>query len=92
MTEHEETNLDPHWNYRVIRRTYKVLGETEDRYAVHEVYYEGEKPRMCSVEPDAPHGMTLDELRQDLQWQLEALDKPVLDYEKDFPTAEEDGD
>lgn len=81
----EETDqlaeLDSYWNYRVVRKTFLIGEETEYRYEIHEVYYREGKPSMTTVEAMDPHGETIDNLREDLEWMKRALDKPVLDYE-----------
>ncbi len=41
---------------------------------------DSEKPAI-TVNPDHPQGETLEDLREDLERMLRALDKPVLDYE-----------
>lgn len=71
------------WNYRVLRRSHlHINGTVEYSFAIYEVYYKDDgTPRSCSAEPVEPRGETLEELKKDLQWQLEALNKPVLCYE-----------
>lgn len=67
------------WNYRVIKRTHDT-GETW--YQMHEVYYNdaGEITGM-TISPIDPAGVTMEELRESLDWMYKALDKPVLDYD-----------
>lgn len=70
------------WNHRVVKRTYPAPSH-ETFFQIHEAYYyhgEGKTPSV-TVEPTAPVGETLEELRETLQRMLRALDKPVLDYE-----------
>lgn len=64
-----------YWNYRVI--------ESEDIFRIHEVYY-NEKGGITafSENPITPLGETLDELRGDLEYYLQALDRPVLKKEE----------
>lgn len=63
------------WNYRIIKTTF----DTEDRYAIHEVYYDTDgNPALHTVEPAAPQGDTLDELRADFDNYRKAFDAPVL--------------
>ena len=70
------------WNYRVLHRVLQGFGSTEHAYAVYEVYYnKADAPNSCSVDPQAPHGETPEELRADLERYVKALDKPVLEYE-----------
>ena len=66
-----------YWNYRVIKTHYPDTGE--DTYQVFEVYYnEQNEIEFWSASPDTASGENLTELRDDLQHQLEALDKAVL--------------
>ncbi len=71
------------WNYRVLRReSNPIWGETFYYHAIYAVYYNGDKPSTCSKEPTNPYSEEgVDVLRADLQRMMEALDKPVLDYE-----------
>jgi hypothetical protein len=64
------------WNYRVIK---SHLPNGEEEFGIHEVYYdENGNPSMTTERAIAAYGETLDELRADVQRQLEALSKPVL--------------
>jgi len=66
------------WNYRVVRR---LIGDI-DIFQIHEVYYrEDGSIRTFTWDPVEGFGKSLEELKQDLQWMLEACDKEVLDYE-----------
>lgn len=72
-----------HWNYRVVRKAYPPAadGAIEHVLGIHEVYYnDSGEPQMVTEERMGPHGETLDELRTDLTWMIQALDKPVLEY------------
>lgn len=64
-----------YWNYRVI--------ESEEVFRIHEVYYnqKGEITAF-SENPITPLGDTLDELRGDLEYYMQALDRPVLKKEE----------
>lgn len=68
------------WNYRVLVRE---CPETEEEvYAVHEVYYDDSGiPGSCTVNPVAPIGESLDELKTVLQMYSTALEKPLMRYE-----------
>lgn len=76
-----------HWNYRVVRKEYlHIDGSVEEYFGIHEVYYEDDNSGMSATEnPIAPDGETIDELKSTLTLMLEAFNKPVLDYDKDFP-------
>lgn len=64
-----------YWNYRVI--------ESEEVFRIHEVYYnkKGEITAF-SENPITPLGDTLDELKGDLEYYLQALGRPVLKKEE----------
>lgn len=63
------------WDYRVI--------EHEGAFTVHEVHY-NEKGAIISVseDPMGPSGETLEELKADMEFFLQALDLPVLRKEE----------
>jgi len=66
------------WNWRVVRKT--VGGKAI--YAVHEAYYdESGRVWAATEESVAAQGGSVKELEGELRQQLEALDKPVLDYD-----------
>ncbi len=73
--------LDSHWNYRVIRKEREHNEHKWIVFGIHEVYYSDGKPVMVSENPQDPHGETLEELKQDLEWYQLALTKPTLNYE-----------
>ena len=58
------------WDYRVLKEG--------DRYWVGEVYYDGDTPEMYSG-PFEPYGESPDELKDDLEKQLRAFDKEILE-------------
>jgi hypothetical protein len=63
------------WDYRVI--------EHEGAFTVHEVHY-NEKGDILSISeyPMGPSGETLEELKDDMGYFLQALDRPVLKKEE----------
>jgi hypothetical protein len=64
-----------YWNYRVI--------ESEDVFRIHEVYYNSKgEITGFSENPITPLGDTLEELKGDLKYYLQALDRPVLKIEE----------
>ena len=80
------------WNHRLMRRkyTHPVTQETETTLAIHEVYYRDDTVDDTCIssedvgyteEPVAVMGETIDEVRQTLRLMLDALDKPIIDYE-----------
>lgn len=63
------------WNYRVFQHTQDGV----DSFEVHEVYYDEEgRPHSYMESASQPFGETPEELRADLLYMLEALEKPVL--------------
>ena len=81
------------WNYRVCRSEYKGWDATkhdeEDRYTfgIHSVYYVDDHPneddhiRFTSVKPMDPHGLTLEDLKEDVKKMRRALKMPIIDLE-----------
>lgn len=67
------------WNHRVFSD-----GLTPPSYVIREVFYEEGKVIGCTENPVSPYGESLDELREDLKWFLEATNSPVLTME-DIP-------
>lgn len=63
------------WEYRVI--------EHDGMFTIHEVYY-NDKGDVISIsqDPMGPSGDTLEELKSDMEYFLEALDMPVLKKEE----------
>lgn len=63
------------WNYRVI--------EHDRFFAIHEVYYNDKGDiTAISEDPMEPSGQTLEELKGDLEYFLQALNKLVLKKNK----------
>ncbi len=66
------------WNHRIIK-------SEEGYYGIHEVFYDDSgRPVVMTEGSVAPFGETVDELSADLDYMMEALAKPVLEYPKDF--------
>lgn len=64
------------WNYRVIKQEHP---EETTTYAIYEVYYdEQDNIQFITKNPVDPHGETIEELRGNLEYMLQALNKPVL--------------
>jgi hypothetical protein len=78
---------DMSWNHRVVRREYP---SGEVMYQIHEVYYnQARKADSCTQEPVSLMAEDLEDLRWTLQKMLACIDRPTLDYDKDFPTREQ---
>lgn len=62
------------WNYRVI--------EHDRFFAIHEVYY-NDKGEITAIseDPIAPSGESLKELKSDLKYYLQAMNRPILKKE-----------
>ena len=69
------------WNYRVIHLT---AADGTDWYAIHEVYYDNEysAPKMVTTDSVCVGGEDIEELKQDMAHYLEALSRPVLEYDE----------
>ena len=63
------------WDYRVIKHS--------GMFTIHEVYY-NDKGDITSIsqDPMGPSGDTLEELKDDMKYFLQALDMPVLEKEE----------
>ena len=63
------------WDYRVIKH--------DGMFTIHEVYY-NDKGYITSIskDPMGPSGDTLEELKDDMKYFLQALDMPVLEKEE----------
>lgn len=75
------------WNHRVVRHKNPRPYDEDDKYyyRIHEVYYrEDGSIWAMTKESVEPHGLTVEELEEDLRWMLKALRKPVLDYDMEF--------
>ena len=65
------------WNYRVFKKACPETGEVY--YEIHETYYDARhKASAWTVDPLAPCGASLADLRWDLRAMLKALERPVL--------------
>lgn len=71
------------WNHRVVKRTYELPdGTTEDQYGIHEAYCDENKLVFAITEnPVSPHGESINELKESLEWMSNALKAPVLDWD-----------
>lgn len=71
------------WNYRVIR--HKAVGaQKTDWLQIHEVFYKGNTHEIVGMTRNAVWigGADIKELTFALDKMREALEKPILDYEK----------
>ena len=74
-----------HWNYRIIKKEFPKHDENE--YQIHEVHYDDNgKVKGWAKNPVSPFGSTLNELREDIRYQLNAFRKPVLKENKEGTT------
>ena len=64
-----------YWQYRVT--------STDGVFQIREVYFDDDgTPQLMSEHPDYPQGDTVEELKEDIQAMLKALELPVLDYDE----------
>lgn len=70
-----------YWNHRVFKRYYDDFPGDGPYYTLHEVYYDDEDDSIIGyVADDKPAwGESIDELKQVLNWMLDACDKPIID-------------
>lgn len=71
------------WNHRVFRQTTRFDG---DWFTIREAFYDKDKetPHSWTTDAIAPGGSSVEELRENLERMLRALDKPVLDEEEEL--------
>ena len=74
----------PTWNHRIVKKrdpNYKegAIWPVEFYYEVHEVHYNNNGD-LCAIteDPIAPYGESIDDLKETLEWMLNACDKPIL--------------
>ena len=74
------------WNYRLMKISYRLPdGKREDRFAIHEVYYDDDgTPESYTENPVAPQGVDLEEFRRD----FENFSKTALAEPSDVLTPE----
>ena len=74
------------WNYRVVKRYQDVVGgrgSKEYFYSIHEVFYNSNGDIVSiSEEPAGPENESFEELRGEVTRMLDAMGKPVLDYDQ----------
>lgn len=76
------------WNHRVMR---SKDADGDDFYAIHEVHYEDDKPRLFTLDPVPVSGNSIEELRSTLERMLSCVTTPVLTRE-DFAIYHDDQD
>ena len=65
------------WNYRVMKTVYP---DGFVSFSIHEVYMDSEGNPALWTGPIKPFADNLDDLKTEMKWMAEALDKPVLDF------------
>jgi hypothetical protein len=89
----------PTWNHRVVQKRDPNYCEgsawPENYYEIHEAHYNNNGD-LCAITEDAimPYGETIEELKETLEWMLNACDQPILvDGEIDYASwDDEDGE
>ena len=75
-----------HWNHRVLFTPAGVDLLEEDRYAIHEVYYDDDGvPDSSTLHPTGVEGETLSQFKE---WTHKALNRPVLQYDENKKLVE----
>ena len=80
------------WHYRIVKKHYPEFhdqdGQCDEnctRFGIHEAYCDKAGKVFAITEREVGIcGANLEELKQDLEWHRQALDRPVLDYD-DIP-------
>jgi len=74
------------WNYRVYK---SILDDGSAWYVMHEAYYDKHisEPMWCTVRAVPVEGESVADLSKALGQMIEALDKDVLEYDKESGTS-----
>lgn len=74
-----------YWNYRLVKKTFLGLPPNlppETCFELYAFYYnEDGDPIAMSVNPASPFGLSVEELKRDLDLLLDAFNKPVYTVE-----------
>lgn len=68
------------FNYRVVKHTTGGVVE----YMIHEAHYEDDECIAICEDPVFPVGGDLAELRQEIEWMLQALDLEVMEWKEEW--------
>lgn len=68
------------WDYRIVRKQYRVGKSTHVTYGIHEVYYDSKKPHSVTESSIDVYGDTPVQLLHSWMLMAEAFTKPILDY------------
>jgi len=81
------------WNYRLVHRWLREEYGAPHIYAVHECYYNRTgSPITISLNPIAPIGESLNELKVEMGHYMKALKEPILEFDSfDGPKVKKRG-
>jgi hypothetical protein len=78
------------WDYRMVKR--KINGDAI--FGIHEVYYNSDLPEFqtdkdktisgLTEEACSPFGESLEELKENIKQFTQALEQPILNYDRSF--------
>lgn len=73
------------WEYRLVKRVYynELLELNESIIEIEEVYYDDEDNIVAYGDASIPFGETIEEVRKRLDYMQKALDKPVINFNKE---------
>lgn len=77
-----------HWNHRVVKKIYRGVDRLGNRweeiwYGIHEAYYDDQGLVFAiTEEPVAIIGDNYKKLKETVEWVMNCVDKPILDYDK----------
>lgn len=73
------------WEYRLVKRVYynELLELNESIIEIEEVYYDNEGNIVAYGDASIPFGETIEEVRKRLNYMQKALDKPVINFNKE---------
>ena len=67
-----------YWNYRIFK-------DERGSFSIREIYYIDDVPQLYSDEPSSPFGGSIDDLKINIEYMLNCLQKPILkrsDFER----------
>ncbi len=81
------------WNYRIVKRVYRIGLEDYVTYGIHETYYNQKgEPNGITEKPMEPYGENATEILISWSQMAEAFTKPILNYDEFINKGVEDVD
>ncbi len=77
------------WNHRVVRHRTNESKDSDWMYGIYEVFYDEDNAPIGYSKASAIHtklddGEPIESLRLQVEWMMEATEKPILNHPDDF--------